>query len=114
MTEYPRRHEVRPELGITEEVARELDKQLAESETGNPDGDVYWDDSSETYASLAQSDLGDRTYARHKVSSNEQIAFASLVHRTKNENPDFEFEDAYDLAVDKWNAQHGSDDEDDE
>ena len=30
MSEYPRKHEVNEALGITEEVARELDKTAAE------------------------------------------------------------------------------------
>ena len=108
-----KKHEVNLAAGITPEIAAELDRQLAESETGDPDGTVNWDSSSETWAAFAQADVGRGTFARHEVSSNEQVAFASLVHRVKNEHPDLEYDEAYDLAVDRWNAQHGHGEDDD-
>ena len=91
-----KKHEVNLAAGITPEIAAELDRQLAESETGDPDGTVNWDSSSETWAAFAQADVGRGTFARHEVSYNEQVAFASLVHRVKNEHPDLEYDEAYD------------------
>jgi hypothetical protein len=98
----PRKHEVRPELGITEEVARRLDKAMAEMETGNAGGVVQWDESGETWGNIHASDIGTGSQTRHKgISSNEQVMFASLVEREKNTDPSIEHGEAYARAAEK-------------
>ena len=109
--EWARAHS--PGNGITEDAAKRLDYAYYLMESGNPDGNVQWDESSET--EQHPSDIGGSSHSAHKgISSNEQVAFGSLVHRTKNENPGVEYEDAYDMAVDAWNAKHGDDEDNDE
>jgi hypothetical protein len=103
------RHEQKPEMakatGITPEIAAELDKAVEEMEAQR---DVHLDPTSET--PQYQADIGRNTYARHEgISSNEQILFSTLVEREKNQDPDIEHAEAYDRAVDRFNAMQDED-----
>jgi hypothetical protein len=100
----PKKHEPNESAGITPEIAAALDRAASAMESGDPDGIVEWDESSETWSNQHPSDIGTSSHSLHRVSSNEQVAFASLVERIKNENPELEHEQAYDAAVDRFNA----------
>jgi hypothetical protein len=100
--------------GITPAIAAELDRGLKEMETGDPDGTVQWDESSETLTHLHPSGIGESSHAVHRgISSNSDMLFSALVQREKNADPDIEHEEAYDRAVEKLNAiQEGEGEED--
>jgi hypothetical protein len=105
MEDVPKKHEANEALGITPELARELDKQIAEHEDQT---DTY-DESGETYSVLAPAELGTGSQAlRGTPTSNEQIARGSLIHRLKGENPDWEYDQAIEEAD---RIMYGEDDE---
>ena len=113
MSKYPRVHEVNPALGITKKVALKLDKAFYEMEQGGLGSEVIHDPSSETWENLHQADIGRNTYSRHEgISSNEQVAFAALVEKTKNQNPDLEHSEAYDIAAERFEEKYPEDSED--
>ncbi|HVF02132.1 MAG TPA: hypothetical protein VNA27_12480 [Rubrobacteraceae bacterium] len=113
MSEYPRKHEVRPELGITEEVARQLDAAAAEMESGGVGGEVVHDPSSETLENLHAADIGYSSQVVHRgISSNEQVMFGAMVEQEKNEDPDIEHSEAYDRAAEKFDQMVGDEEED--
>jgi hypothetical protein len=99
------KHEPNEALGITAEIAAALNQAAAEMETGDPDGNVRWDPSSESVPNLHQADIGKNTYARNdvRVSSNSDMLWTALVHREKNADPDIEYETAVERAAEKFN-----------
>jgi hypothetical protein len=107
----PKKHEPNPALGISSELAAQLDAAAAAMESGDPDGIVQWDESSETWSNQHPSDIGTSSHALAKASSNEQVRFGAMVEREKNRDPDIEHAEAYDRAVEKFDAMQ--DDEED-
>jgi hypothetical protein len=114
MNEPPKKHHPNKSAGISPALAKELDKSLEQMESGNPDGGLDWDESSETWSNIHPADIGTSSSALHKASSNEQVRFASLVEREKNENPELEHEEAFSRAVEKFNAMQDDEEDADE
>lgn len=109
----PRVHEAGG--GISEETARQLDLALHQMEQGGlVEGEVVHDPSSETYENIFPADIGTSSHALHKGSSSEQVAFGAMVEREKNADPDIEHSEAYDRAVEKFDATQEEDEEEDE
>jgi hypothetical protein len=104
----PRVHEAG--AGISEQTARQLDLALHQMESGNPDGSVVWDESSETIPNLRAAEIGTSSHSAHRgISSNTDMLFSAMVQREKNADPDIEHDVAYDRAVDKFNAMQDAD-----
>ena len=113
MDKYPRVHEVNEAAGVTEEVARRLDKSLAEMESGNLDGTVLWDETSETLPNLFPSEQGTSSHAVHKgISSNAEMRRSALIAREKAADPDCEMDVAVERAEEKFDAENWYGEED--
>jgi hypothetical protein len=97
----PRVHS--PGNGLDEAGARLLDLALYQMETGNPDGTVIFDPSSETLENVHASEIGTGSHSVHRgISSNYEMRLSALEEREKAADPDAEFEVTNARAYEKW------------
>ena len=85
--------------------ARLMDLAMHQMETGNPDGDVVFDESSETFSNIFPAELGTGSQALNRRSSNYEMRLKALEEREKAADPDAEFEVTNQRAYEKWEKE---------
>ena len=102
----PKIHEPNPAGGLSAEAARQLDLAAFEMETGNPDGNVIFDPTSETFENIHPSEIGTGSHSVHRgISSNYEMRLKALEEREKAADPDAEFEVTNQRAYEKWEKE---------